>query len=128
MLARKREPKCIIMCLQLLSFFSTVQQFGVQLAAHVLQQYPLPEALSIAQDIFKRLKLLVSEIPTEQREQYFVPLLPAVVKLCQTFPPLCCDAVEFLVQLSKICPLDNGDSSATRTTFHEIVNTAILKL
>ena len=33
----------------------------------------------------------------------FQPLLPSVVKLCQTFPPLCSGATQFLVHLGNIC-------------------------
>ena len=89
-----------------------LQQFGVQLAAHVIQQYPLPDALGVSKDIMKRLMVLANEIPGNLREEYFIPLFPSVVKLSQTFPPLCKDATEFLVHLNKICassssPLDS---------------------
>ena len=82
---------------------SLLQQFGVQLAAHVIEQYPLPDAIGIAKDIFKRLMVLTNEIPASVREQYFIPILPAVVKLTKTFPPVCKEAAEFLVHLSKTC-------------------------
>lgn len=87
------------------------QQFGVQLASHVIEQYPLPDAMGIAKDIFKRLMVLTNEIPASVREQYFLPILPSVVKLAKTFPPLCKEAAEFLVQLSKTC----GASLANKT-------------
>lgn len=75
----------------------------------MIQQYPLPEAMGITKDIFKRLTVLASEIPAKIREEYFHPLLPSVVKLCQTFPPLCSEATGFLVHLSKVCvPLPSG--------------------
>ena len=72
-------------------------------SASIIQQYPLPDTMGIAKDIFKKLTLLTNEIPPEMLEDYFLPLLPAVVKLCQTFPPVCSDATAFLVQLSKVC-------------------------
>ena len=59
--------------------------------------------MGIAKDIFKRLMILTNEIPASVMEQYFLPLLPSVVKLAKTFPPLCKEATEFLVQLSKTC-------------------------
>lgn len=87
------------------------QQFAVQLAAEVMEQYPLPEAMGTAKDIFKRLTALSNEIPENVRESYFRPILPAVVQLCRTFPPLCTEATEFLVHLSKISAcLDNQAS------------------
>ena len=85
------------------SIFFYLQQFGIQLAAHVIEQYPLPDAMGIAKDIFKRLMVLNNEIPASMREEYFLPLLPSVVKLSKTFPPLCKEAAEFLVYLCKTC-------------------------
>ena len=136
--------------------FIFAQQFAVQLAAHVIQQYPLPEAMGVAKDIFKRLMVLANEIPADMREAYFLPLLPAVVKLCQTFPPLCTEATEFLVCLSKVCvsrdvqsvkskinglqtvsfgqdlksqlTRDNGLHESIQSTFQELVSTTVVKL
>ena len=59
--------------------------------------------MGIAKDIFKRLMILANEIPSSVMEQYFLPILPSVVKLAKTFPPLCKEAAEFLLQLSKTC-------------------------
>ncbi len=69
----------------------------------MIEQYPLPDAMGIAKDIFKRLMVLNNEIPASMREDYFLPLLPSVVKLSKTFPPLSKEAAEFLVYLSKTC-------------------------
>ena len=119
------------------------QQFGIQLAAHVINQYPRPEVLSIAEDIFKRLMILTNEIPDHLRETYFLPLLPVVVLLCQTFPPLCSEATKFLVGLSRAYAVRSvgegawsGDSpdkgqcglaSAVKRTFDELINCAVVK-
>ena len=110
--------------------------------------------MGIAKDIFKRLMVLTNEISASLREEYFLPVLPSVVKLAKTFPPLCKEAAEFLVQLSKTCgaslaskslgtfPLDvtseggkvflsreNGQiSKAIQKTFEDIVQTAVVKL
>lgn len=77
--------------------------FGVQLAAHVIQQYPVPEAMGIAKDIFKRLTILSSELSSELRESYFLAVLPSISLICRTFPPLCSEATQFLVHLSRVC-------------------------
>ena len=79
----------------------------------MIEQYPLPDAMGVAKDIFKRLMVLSNEIPASLREEYFLPLLPSVVKLSKTFPPLCKEAAEFLVHLSKMCgaSLSGGMSS-----------------
>ena len=96
-------PPTYISSIMKLSISSFLQQFGIQLAAHVIEQYPLPDAMGIAKDIFKRLMVLSNEIPASLREGYFLPLLPSVVKLSKTFPPLCKEATEFLVHLCKTC-------------------------
>ena len=71
----------------------------------MIHQYPLPDAMGIVKDIFKRLTILASEIPVQIQEEYFQPLLPSVVKLCQTFLPFCSEATEFS---SNVCvPLAN---------------------
>lgn len=69
------------------------------------QQYPLPEAVDIVKDIFKRLRVLANEIPADKRDTFFKPLLPAVTKFCQTFPPLCAEATELLLHLGRVCLL-----------------------
>lgn len=136
----------------------STQQFAIQLAAHIIQQYPLPDAMGIARDIFQRLTIIANEIPADMRELYFIPLLPAVVQLCQTFPPLSTEATEFLVQLSKACtpstmkpvdpentaintqePWSTLDSSASnartnrlvqciQSSFEELINSTVLKV
>lgn len=78
------------------------QQFAVQLAAHVIHHYPLTDAMGVAKDIFKQLSTLANEIPAHMREVYFLPILPAIVLFCKTFPPLSVEATNFLVALSKL--------------------------
>ncbi|KAL5467653.1 hypothetical protein EMCRGX_G031914 [Ephydatia muelleri] len=78
------------------------QQFAVQLAAHVIHHYPLTDAMGVAKDIFKQLSTLANEIPAHMREVYFLPILPAIVLFCKTFPPLSVEATNFLVTLSKL--------------------------
>ena len=99
-------PACLIL-MYLYSVFSSclipLQQFTIHLAAHVTQQYPLPEAVGVVKDIFKRLHVLANEIPEDKRETFFKPLLPALTKFCQTFPPLCTDVTELLLHLGKLC-------------------------
>ena len=57
----------------------------------------------MVKDIFKRLHVLANEIPEDKRDTFFKPLLPAMTKFCQTFPPLCTDATELLLHLGKLC-------------------------
>lgn len=84
------------------------QIFGIQLAAHVIRQYPVPESMGIAKDIFQRLRVVSVEVSPKTREQYFLSVLPCVSLLCHTFPPLCSDATELLVHLTKLCKPEGG--------------------
>lgn len=104
-------------------------------------------------DILKRLLLLTSEIPALVREDYFTPLLPALVRFGQTFPPLCSKVTNILVELSRVSSVggsvSEGPSMKTiatgggggnerkkggvfltlvQKTFQELVETAIVKL
>ena len=49
----------------------------------MIQQYPLPDAMGIAKDIFKRLTVLASEIPVRIREEYFQPIVHIYVVLAR---------------------------------------------
>ena len=83
------------------------------------QQYPLPEAVDVVKDIFKRLHVLANEIPADKRDAFFKPLLPAVTKFCQTFPPLCTEATELLLHLGRVCLVSKCDQlSLTDTQTH----------
>ena len=84
--------------------------------------------MGIAEDIFKRLMILTNEIPDDIREQYFLPLLPSVVQLCQTFPPLCSEATKFLIHLSKSCESSQIPVLTTNTERAASVSSASVKL
>ena len=73
--------------------------FAVQLAANVTNQYPLPESLGVVRDIFKHLHPLTEEIPSEKHHKVFIPLLPFVILICETFPPLSVEATDILFYL-----------------------------
>ena len=60
----------------------------------------------MARSIFKKLDILVAEVPPKKRDAVFKPVLPAVVSFCEIFPPLCSDATSFLLHLCKICSSD----------------------
>ena len=87
-----------------------LQIFGIQLAAHVIHQYPLPETMGVARDIFQRLTVVSREVSAEVRERYFLSVLPSLALLCRTFPPLCSDATTFLVHLTKLVKPETSSS------------------
>ena len=118
----------------------------------MVQQFPLPEALSIVDEILKFLLALANEIPSHLREDYFTPLLPALVRFCQTFPLLCQKVTQLLVGLSRAsCNVGLSSTSSfvlnaaarekgrgtrggvefvtlVRDTFQELVETAVLRV
>ena len=107
------------------------QVFAIQLAAHVIHQYPLPESVGLVKDsIFKKLHRFIDEVPSKRQHGVFFPLLPAIVLLCQTFPPLTVEAVDFLLHLCRVClvnslPGYNGDAVLpldTKTVLHTSCN------
>ena len=99
--------------LLILPCHAPIQVFGIQLAAHVIHQYPVPESMGVAKDIFARLTLVAGEVSPEVREDYFLSVLPSLALLCKAFPPLCADAAEFLVHLTKLCqPTGGGGGSS----------------
>lgn len=96
-----------------------MQIFGIQLAAHVIHQYPLPETMGIAKDIFQRLTVVSREVAADIRENYFISVLPSVSLLCKTFPPLCSDATTFLVHLTKLCKPETGSLATAVPTVRD---------
>ena len=109
----------------------------------MIHQYPLPEVLPIAEDIFKRLFILANEIPDHMRESFFKPLLPSILLLSRTFPPLCSEATKFLVGLCRTCPPSTNDvwagnspkggvsgslAATAQRTFEELLNYTVVKV
>ena len=90
-----------------------MQVFAIQLAANVATKYPLPDAMGLTRSIFKKLDLLVVEVPPKKWNSFFKPILPAVVMFCQTFPPLCTEATAFLLHLSKLSHSSSDISLST---------------
>ena len=88
--------------------------FAIQLAANVTTKYPLSDAMGVACSIFKKLNHLVVEVPSTKRDITFKPILTAVIIICETFPPLCSEAIGFLLHLCKICSLSDKRSTSSQ--------------
>ncbi|KAG1673893.1 Integrator complex subunit 2 [Nymphon striatum] len=97
------------------------QAFGIELISHLSLKYALPKALSIARLAVQVLSTLISVLSTDKHCEVFAPLLPALVRICQAFPPLCEDVVNFLLQLgcvsSSLSSFDNASSPRNITDF-----------
>lgn len=81
--------------------FLCLQQFGFQLASQVLAHYPLPSATDTAQLLLKKLHALLAEVPRQAHADLFLPVLPFLVTLCQSFPPLSEETTRFLLKLGR---------------------------
>ncbi|KAJ4443075.1 hypothetical protein ANN_04725 [Periplaneta americana] len=79
------------------------QVFAMDLVSHLAVQYALPKSLSVARLAINTLSTLLGVLPSWSRSELFGPCLPALVRICEAFPPLVDDVVSLLMQLGRIC-------------------------
>lgn len=90
------------------------QLFAVQLASYLCLQFPLPKAMGVAKYILSRLSSLLATLPSSKRVPFFTPALPALVRFCHAFPPLCDEATGFLLELGRVA-VSHASASAAFT-------------
>lgn len=78
------------------------QLFAIQLASYLCLQFPLPKAMGVARYILSRLSSLLATLPASKRAAFFTPTLPTLVRFCRAFPPLCDEAIGFLLELGRV--------------------------
>lgn len=91
-----------------------LQLFAVQLASYLCLQFPLPKAMGVAKYILSRLSSLLATFPSGKRVPFFTPALPALVRFCHAFPPLCDEATGFLLELGRVA-VSHASASAAFT-------------
>ncbi|KAL1502585.1 hypothetical protein ABEB36_007708 [Hypothenemus hampei] len=79
------------------------QIFAIQLLSHLSLQYALPKSLNLCVTAINLLYALLGGISSSQRVKLFKPVLPALVRISEAFPPLTNDIVNLLMQLARIC-------------------------
>lgn len=79
------------------------QIFGIQLLSHISLQYALPKSLNLCVMALNLLCALLGGVSSTQRIKLFKPVLPALVRISEAFPPLTDDIVNLLMQLSRVC-------------------------
>lgn len=79
------------------------QIFAIQLLSHISVQFAIPKSLNLCVTALNLLYALLSGISSAQRIRLFKPILPALVRISEAFPPLIEDIVQLLSQLTKIC-------------------------
>nr|XP_023017810.1 integrator complex subunit 2 [Leptinotarsa decemlineata] len=125
------------------------QIFGIQLLSHISLQYALPKSLNLCVLALNLLYALLGGISSAQRVKLFKPILPALVRISEAFPPLTDDIINLLMQLARVCEsqaslashfdahLGKGLEIAsqesaelcdlTQRTFAEVLDKAVLK-
>lgn len=119
------------------------QIFAIQLLSHISVQFAIPKSLNLCVTALNLLYALLSGISSSQRIKLFKPVLPALVRISEAFPPLIDDIVQLLSQLAKICQsqasltshLDTNSAQEskelcdlTQKTFTDILRRAVLKM
>jgi hypothetical protein len=89
------------------------QIFSIELCSYLCEHYAIPKSLSIARLAFNVANTLLGILSSEKRALFFVPVLPALVRICKPFPPLHEDAINLLIQISQICLSQLAAKSAT---------------
>ncbi|XP_077996243.1 integrator complex subunit 2-like [Glandiceps talaboti] len=79
------------------------QIFAIQLVSYLCLQFALPKSLSVARLSVNVMSTLLTVLPSDKRSQFFLPTLPALVRICRAFPPLYDDITSMLQQIGRIC-------------------------
>ncbi|XP_064619971.1 integrator complex subunit 2-like [Lineus longissimus] len=87
------------------------QIFSIELVSFLSLQYALPKSLGIAKLAVSVMTTLLGVLTADSRSKFFLPVLPALVRIGQAFPPLCEDIINLLTQLGHVCA---AHISATR--------------
>lgn len=111
------------------------QIFAVDLASHLAIQYALPKALSVSRLAINTLITLLGVLSAKDRVILFMPVLPALARICLAFPPLAEDTTGLLLQLGRVNSAQAalGDKSAdilcqeVTETFCMLLQNAILQ-
>ncbi|XP_072383743.1 integrator complex subunit 2 [Diabrotica undecimpunctata] len=125
------------------------QIFGIQLLSYISLQYALPKSLNLCVTALNLLYALLGGLSSGQRVKLFKPVLPALVRISEAFPPLTEDILNLLMQLARVCESQASLAShfdahlgksleiasqesaelcdLTQRTFSEILDQAVLK-
>ncbi|XP_018573102.1 integrator complex subunit 2 isoform X2 [Anoplophora glabripennis] len=95
---------CLDFLQELMQQPSLVKQiFGIQLLSHVSLQYALPKSLNLCVMALNLLYALLGGVSSGQRVKLFKPVLPALVRISEAFPPLTDDIINLIMQLARVC-------------------------
>lgn len=80
----------------------TKQIFVIELTSHLCEKYAITKSLNVAKLCFNVAYTLLQLLPSERRALFFIPTLPALLRICKVFPILREDATIILNQINQI--------------------------
>lgn len=78
------------------------QIFVIELTSHLCEKYAITKSLNVAKLCFNVSYTLLQLLPNERRAHFFIPVLPALLRICGVFPILRDDAEVIINQLNQI--------------------------
>lgn len=78
------------------------QVFAIELCSHLSLHYCITKCLCVAKLCFNVSYTLLSVLSGKKRCTFFIPVLPAIVRMCKAFKPLREDALQLITQLHQI--------------------------
>lgn len=78
------------------------QVFVIELTSHLCEKYAITKSLNVAKLCFNVAYTLLQLLPSERRALFFIPVLPALLRICKVFPILREDAEIILTQINQI--------------------------
>lgn len=78
------------------------QVFVIELTSHLCEKYAITKSLNVAKLCFNVAYTLLQLLPSDKRAQFYIPALPALLRICEVFPILQEDARIILNQINQI--------------------------
>lgn len=78
------------------------QVFVIELTSHLCEKYAITKSLNVSKLCFNVAYTLLQLLPTVRRALFFIPVLPALLRICKVFPILRDDIDLILNQINQI--------------------------
>lgn len=88
------------------------QVFVIELTSHLCEKYAITKSLNVAKLCFNVAYTLLQLLPSERRALFFIPVLPALLRICKVFPILREDAEIILTQINQISSAHMASTSS----------------
>lgn len=80
----------------------TKQVFVIELTSHLCEKYAITKSLNVAKLCFNVSFTMLQLLNSERRALFFIPVLPALLRICNVFPILRDDAEIVLAQIDQV--------------------------